>query len=121
MSGDTEIARGLQARLAREEAAPGSDRPGTGSRAGGADQLARITTIAPDQATGLRKLLFWAIRRRTRGFIPGVFTIILADLRVGLPMSWLAGYLGMRASSPLSRVQQEMVATVVNGTIGGAP
>lgn len=33
----------------------------------------------------------------------------------------LVKYLGMRKSAPLSRVQQEMVATVVNGVIGGAP
>ena len=83
--------------------------------------MTRIMTVDPDQATGVRRLLFWGLRRETGGFIPGVFKIILVDLRIGLPMTWLAGYLGMRASAPLSRVQQEMVATVVNGTIDGAP
>ena len=82
---------------------------------------ARITTIDPENATGFRKLFFLGLKRQTRGFIPGVFKIITVDMRVGIPVLWLANYLGMRKSAPLSRVQQEMVATVVNGIIGGAP
>lgn len=82
---------------------------------------ARITTIDPENTTGFRKLFFWGLKRQTRGFIPGVFKIITVDLHVGIPMLWLVNYLGMRKSAPLSRVQQEMVATIVNGVIGGAP
>jgi hypothetical protein len=33
----------------------------------------------------------------------------------------LYNHLHMRPSSPLTRVQREMLATVVNGAIGGAP
>ena len=82
--------------------------------------MARITTVAPDQARGLRKLLVW-MQKRSYGVFPGVGQIFLADLRVGLPLSLLYDYLHLRRSSPLTRLQREMVATVVNGTIGGAP
>ena len=82
--------------------------------------MARITTVSPDQARGLRKLLVW-MQKRSYGVFPGVGQIFLADLRVGLPLSLLYDYLHLRRSSPLTRLQREMVATVVNGTIGGAP
>ena len=82
--------------------------------------MARITTVSPDQVRGLRKLLVW-MQKRSYGVFPAVGQIFLADLRVGLPLSLLYDYLHLRWSSPLTRLQREMVATVVNGTIGGAP
>ena len=82
--------------------------------------MARITTVSPEQARGLRKLLVW-MQKRSYGVFPGVGQIFLADLRVGLPLSLVYDYLHLRRSSPLMRLQREMVATVVNGTIGGAP
>ena len=82
--------------------------------------MARITTISPEHARGLRKLLVW-LQQRSYGVVPGILQILLADLRVGLPAGLLYDYLHLRRSSPLTRLQREMVATVVNGTIGGAP
>jgi hypothetical protein len=35
--------------------------------------------------------------------------------------TWLYSYLNERKGSPLSRLQREMVVTVVNGLVGGAP
>lgn len=43
------------------------------------------------------------------------------DLNVAVPAGRLYNYLHMRKSSPLTRLQREMLATVVNGLIGGAP
>ncbi len=83
--------------------------------------MARILTIDPDQAGGLRKLMVRMIRRQNGGIFPGIFKILLADLQVTIPTGWLYSYLNERKSSPLSKVQREMLATVVNGLVGGAP
>jgi hypothetical protein len=50
-----------------------------------------------------------------------MFKILAQDLNLALPTGWLYNYLHMRTSSPLSRLQREMLATVVNGLVGGAP
>jgi hypothetical protein len=50
-----------------------------------------------------------------------MFKILAPDLKLAIPISWLYDYLRMRKSSPLSRLQREMLATVVNGLVGGAP
>jgi hypothetical protein len=83
--------------------------------------MARILTLDPERARGLRKALVWMAKRRYGGAVPGIFKILAQDLKVGLPVSWIYDYLHMRKGSPLSRLQREMVATVVNGLIGGAP
>jgi hypothetical protein len=61
------------------------------------------------------------IRKQSGGILPGIFRIILRDLQVAIPTTWLYSYLNERKGSPLSRLQREMVATVVNGLVGGAP
>jgi hypothetical protein len=43
------------------------------------------------------------------------------DLNIAFPGGWLYNYLHLRKSSPLTRLQREMLATVVNGLVGGAP
>jgi hypothetical protein len=83
--------------------------------------MPNIMTIAPEQARGLRKLLVRWARRQYGGIVPGIFQIVAVDLRVALPVSFLYDYLHLRRSSPLSRLQREMLATVVNGKVGGAP
>jgi hypothetical protein len=55
------------------------------------------------------------------GAVPGIAKVLMPDLQVAIPVSWLYDYLHMRKGSPLSRLQREMLATVVNGLIGGAP
>ena len=82
--------------------------------------MARIPTISPERARGLRKLIVW-MQKRTYGVVPGITQILLPDLRVGLPAGLIYDYLHLRRTSPLTLLQREMVATVVNGTIGGAP
>lgn len=83
--------------------------------------MARIKTIAPGEARRLRKLMVRLTRRRYGGAHPGIFEILMPDLRLALPTGWLYNHLHLRNGSPLSRLQREMLATVVNGLVGGAP
>lgn len=81
----------------------------------------RLTTIVPERARGVRRLLMAIARRQYGGVVPGIHQIALVDLRLGVLMDRLYHHLHLRRRSPLTRLQREMLATVVNGTIGGAP
>ena len=81
----------------------------------------RIRTVAPDEARGLRKLILALARRRYGGVVPGIFRVALVDLQLEALLDRLYAHLHLRRRSPLSRVQREMLATVVNGKVGGAP
>ena len=83
--------------------------------------MANIMTIVPERVKGLRKLFFRLVRGKYGGVVPGIFQILAVDLSVARPTGALYNYLHLRKSSPLSRLQREMLATVVNGKIGGAP
>jgi hypothetical protein len=78
-------------------------------------------TIAPENATGIRKFFFRLVRGKYGGVVPGVFQVLAVNLKVARPAGALYNYLHLRKSSPLSRLQREMLATVINGKIGGAP
>lgn len=81
----------------------------------------RIRTVVPDEARGLRKLLVRMTRWQMGGMVPGIQQVLMPDFQILLPTYWLYGYLNLRKGSPLSRLQREMLATVVNGLVGGAP
>jgi hypothetical protein len=83
--------------------------------------MTNIMTVAPAQVRGIRKLFFHWVRRQYGGIVPGVFQVLAVDLRVARPAGALYNHQHLRASSPLSRLQREMLATVVNGKVGGAP
>ena len=83
--------------------------------------MANITTIVPGEVRGIRKLFFRWVKSKYGGVVPGIFQVLAVDLRVARPTGSLYNYLHLRKSSPLSRLQREMVATVVNGKVGGAP
>ena len=83
--------------------------------------MANILTAVPDQVRGVRKLFFRWARGKYGGVVPGVFQILAVDLRVAIPAGSLYRYLHLGKSSSLSRLQREMLATVVNGKLGGAP
>ncbi len=83
--------------------------------------MSNILTILPEKASGIRKLFFAWVRRQYGGVVPGVFQVLAVDLRVARPSGALYNYLHLRKKSPLSRLQREMLATVVNGKVGGAP
>jgi len=83
--------------------------------------VANILTIGPEHAKGIRRLFFRWVRGQYGGVVPGVFQVLAVDLRVARPVGALYNYLHLRKSSSLSRLQREMLATVVNGKVGGAP
>ncbi len=83
--------------------------------------MANILTVAPERAHGIRRLFFGWVRRQYGGVVPGIFQVLAINLKVARPTGSLYNYLHLRKSSPLSRLQREMVATVVNGKVGGAP
>ena len=83
--------------------------------------MPNIMTIVPEKAKGIRKLFFGFVRRQYGGVVPGIFQILAVDLKVARPVGAIYNHLHLRKSSPLSRLQREMLATVVNGKIGGAP
>jgi hypothetical protein len=84
------------------------------------DPMARIKTVSPDEARGIRKLAVWLVKRQY-GYVPGIFKIGLVDLSVGRHLSAIYDRLHLRKSSPLTRLQREMLAVVVNGHVNGAP
>jgi len=83
--------------------------------------MANIRSVVPDKARGIRKLFFGMVRRQYGGVVPGIFQLLAVDLKVARPSGSLYNYLHLRKQSPMSRLQREMVATVVNGKVGGAP
>jgi len=83
--------------------------------------MAGIMTVVPETARGIRRLFFRYVRGQYGGVVPGVFQVLAVDLRVAGPAGALYNFLHLRKSSALTRIQREMLATVVNGKIGGAP
>ena len=83
--------------------------------------MANILTIDPGSAAGIRKLFFGWVRKQYGGVVPGVYQVLAVDLKVARPAGALYNHLHLGKRSPLSRLQREMMATVVNGKVGGAP
>lgn len=83
--------------------------------------MPNILTIDPRRAGGIRKAFFGLVKRQYGGIVPGVFQALAVDLRVARPAGAIYRHLHLRRSSPISRLQREMLATVVNGKVGGAP
>jgi hypothetical protein len=79
-----------------------------------------IPVVEPESARGLRRLALWVAKRRY-GVVPGIARVMLVDLEVARAADSLYRHLHLRRSSPLTRIQREMLATVVNGKVGGAP
>ena len=83
--------------------------------------MPNINTISPEQARGIRGLFFRWVRRQYGGVVPGVYQILAVDLKVAGPAGALYNHLHLGKASGLTRLQREMLATVVNGKVGGAP
>jgi hypothetical protein len=83
--------------------------------------MPNIVTVVPEQVRGLRKFFFRWVHGQYGGVVPGVYQVLAVDLRVARPAGALYRHLHLRKSSALSRLQREMLATVVNGKVGGAP
>jgi hypothetical protein len=82
--------------------------------------MSRILSVTDENAGLLQRIMLWQSRRQY-GVVPGVFRLLLPVLRIGLPVSKLYEYLHLRKNSPMTRLQREMIATLVNGVVGGAP
>jgi hypothetical protein len=82
--------------------------------------MARIKTVARERAHGLRRLALWMDERKY-GQSLGITQVMLPDLRVGMAAGRIYRRLHLRKRSPLTRLQRAMLATVVNGKVGGAP
>lgn len=82
--------------------------------------MARIKTVSEDQARGIRKIALRLAKFRY-GYVPGIAKVGLVDLAVGRGLGGIYNHLHLRRSSPLTRLQREMLAVVVNGHINGAP
>lgn len=82
--------------------------------------MARIKTVSDEDARRIRKIGLRFAKRRY-GYVPGIMRIALVDLAVGRRLGALYEYLHLRKSSPLTRLQREMLAVVVNGHVNGAP
>jgi len=83
--------------------------------------MANIMTVVPETVSGIRKLFFRWVSGQYGGVVPGIFQVLAVDLKVAKPSGSIYNHLHLRKGSPLSRLQREMVATVVNGKVGGAP
>ncbi len=79
---------------------------------------AAIFAVSPD-AAGIRG---WFLRmsRRRYGLAPGIMRVLLTDLPVGMLATGLYKRVNLGARS-VGALHREMIATVVNGKIGGAP
>jgi hypothetical protein len=83
--------------------------------------MSRIKIVDENSAKGIRKFLLKIFKRKYGGFIPSVMRLLMVDLKIGRPAGSLYNYLHLKKNSKISRMQKEMIATVVNGAIGGAP
>jgi hypothetical protein len=83
--------------------------------------MAYMTITPPEQVRGGLRLVLWLVKRRYGGIVPGLTQIIISDLQIARPLLALYAYLHKRKRSALSPLQREMITTVVNGAIGGAP
>ena len=79
--------------------------------------MSRIKTVSAE-TPGIRGFLARLLTRQYGGFLPGILQVSLVDLKLR-PLGKIYRYLHLRKDSPFTRLQREMVATVVNGAIGG--
>jgi hypothetical protein len=82
--------------------------------------MARIKTVSEHEATGLRRAFVW-LAKRQYGYLPGIFKILMPDMALARRAGGIYNHLQLRKRSPLSRLQREMLAVVVNGHLSGAP
>ena len=83
--------------------------------------MARITTVSESEAQGPQLQMLQQVKSQYGGVVPGIAQILLADLAIAGPTFQLYQYLNARPASPLTNLQLQMLATVVNGLIGGKP
>ena len=75
----------------------------------------------PSGVRGRLPRLLESLMVKRYGAVPGIARVQLVDLRLAYRMTRLFQHVYMGRRLALTVVQREMVATVVNGLIGGAP
>src|SRR5438270_13848352 len=55
-------------------------------------EVARIKTVDPERARGVRRLALW-LDKRSYGQALGITQIVLADLQLGMAVAWLYRHL----------------------------
>jgi hypothetical protein len=83
--------------------------------------MARIKTVTENEARGPQLELIEKAKGLYGGVVPGILQIRLADSAIAGLAFQIYQHLNLRKDSPLTRLQREMLATFVNGLIGGAP
>ncbi len=48
--------------------------------------MARIRVVTPENAQGLKRLLYWYLLRQTQGYVGGIAKILLTDPQRAFPM-----------------------------------
>lgn len=82
--------------------------------------MSRILTVSIETAEGPQRAILDKVLAEV-GHVSGTRRLLLVDPQVGGPGQQLYNYLNLRPDSPLSRLQREMVATVVYGIVGAKP
>ncbi len=82
--------------------------------------MARIPIVSLESAEGPRRDILQQAQAEY-GFVPGILKILLTDLEIAGHVKAVYEHLHLRPTSPITRLQREMVATVVNGLVSGAP
>ena len=70
--------------------------------------------------TGIPGAFLQRIAQRQYGYVPGIMQVLWPDRQTAVGAGILYNHLHLGRSSKLTRLQREMIATVVNGKIGGA-
>jgi uncharacterized peroxidase-related enzyme len=82
--------------------------------------MSRILAVSLDTAEGPQRAMLEKTLSEV-GYISGTRRLLLVDPQVGMPGRQLYEHYNLRPDSPFSRLQREMVATVVYGIIGAKP
>jgi hypothetical protein len=64
----------------------------------------------------MERLMVWRL-----GAVPGIARVQMGDIKFMWRMTRLFQHLAMNRRSQMTSIQREMVATVVNGLVAGAP
>ena len=82
--------------------------------------MSRILALSLETAEGPQRAMLEKTLSEV-GYISGTRRLLMVDPRVGAPGRQLYEHYNLRPDSPFSRLQREMVATVVYGIIGAKP
>jgi uncharacterized peroxidase-related enzyme len=82
--------------------------------------MARILTVNEEAADERTRAAIAGTKATYGGVFTGIRRVALADAKVGQPVRELYEHLNLRADSPLTRLQREMLGVVVNTRVGGA-